>query len=786
VAGKQPIELDFRTVPGASDYRVLVRDDNLGVVCVKAVVERPPYQVADLDPGTRYRWRVQHRLTPGSSWLDGGPYIGLRIAPPTGPTLRLTWPRSEEDLAYRILIHDDTSGERVMDESSYKDEYLVDCADLNPTHNYRYRTQRYVSDGWVDMDGYAPLPTVGSPAVTAEAVPRSPEGAAAIKRVLLVTVDTEASLRAMREPDARAAVDQLIFGDFADPGPRGAGIGLHMDILERHEVRGCFFLDILLEFEFGRAGTERAIAEIQGRGHEVQLHLHPNHLAHASDPRVSSLAGVLHRPNRDELLRVMEIATSLFSERAGVPPVAFRAGGHQLSPELLEMLPEFGIKIDASLHTLQSRRMPAWMRSHTQPFRWRGVLMIPASWGARRMDDGQWGQEPLSIWESRKPEPYLERQSLGADEPSCTVFASNSYALLTSSREHGPETLQRWTEELVSRNPAELSDYARSLDESFVFAEASLEHARVDSMDRFLAIATRPPGLRAMTFAEVHQAGLWSAEARRSIDPLPTWSDQAEGSLPAVTQLYTADFRRSLLQRRPASTILSPSRSPRPALVPWLAQIPVEWERARVLAWSSAPEELAPALRSLGVSEPSVLVDTTSPVVDPSAAPARREPARFEPINALRFDVILMIDVLERLMPSDGLDSLVWCQAHLEPGGLAIVRADTFFAAGDANGLAHEHVLFSGPTLREAATIAAPAPAPLCAATYMTMFRRAGYEFVELERLLRPDDEAMSEDADRLRFLDPLEARTEGLLAILRAPLSTSVERLRLVGTATA
>ena len=68
--------------------------------------------------------------------------------------------------------------------------------------------------------------------------------------LLIFTIDTEGSIVRQRHPDPERVVDELILGDYGT-GERG-GIRLHMDLLERFGFRGCFFVDVLMEYQFGR------------------------------------------------------------------------------------------------------------------------------------------------------------------------------------------------------------------------------------------------------------------------------------------------------------------------------------------------------------------------------------------------------------------------------------------------------------------------------------------------------------------------------------------------------
>ena len=102
------------------------------------------------------------------------------------------------------------------------------------------------------------------------------------------------------------------------------------DLLERHAVRGTFFVE-------GRHGDEspESVAEIVRRGHELGMH----GWAHEE-------WSALDAETEDELARR---ATDALERATGVRPRAFRAPAGSRSEHTVEMLQTLGYRYDASL-----------------------------------------------------------------------------------------------------------------------------------------------------------------------------------------------------------------------------------------------------------------------------------------------------------------------------------------------------------------------------------------------------------------------------------------------------
>ncbi len=97
---------------------------------------------------------------------------------------------------------------------------------------------------------------------------------------VLITIDTELSAGLHQRgvsPEANhaASIDGIVAGE-------AVGIGWQMDRMEARGLTGVFFVDPMPEVVYGPDIVSRIVEPILARGHEVQLHLHPECLAWAA------------------------------------------------------------------------------------------------------------------------------------------------------------------------------------------------------------------------------------------------------------------------------------------------------------------------------------------------------------------------------------------------------------------------------------------------------------------------------------------------------------------------
>ena len=393
-----------------------------------------------------------------SSAADGGwrpllPELPLEapLYPASARTTELSWQDSGAD-AYRVLIRDNASDGLLLKLPVRGTSYIVDWSRLPAPAHYRWRLQTWDVDTatWQDLDPYAPLP---EPARIESAGPAEGSGPGEPRVLLLFTVDTEATLQYMSDPDPRRAVEEFIFGRHPDGE---AGIEMIMDALERHGFKGTFFLDVLCEYQFGEGTLEPVVDAIKRRGHDIQLHMHTApHLRFARDPELVSLSDAWRQYDADKFRAALELAIGLFVERVGEEPVAYRSGAYRVSDEFLRILPEFGLRIDSSIYAFKNCEVSSWMRARTQPFRVGSLLEIPVSWRLEWRGSGpvpmqfapyrQGGDENRSF--TRLPAPT-------DGPPSTLVYLGHSYQYRMRGPDIGSEAVTRWRETLEGRLPA--------------------------------------------------------------------------------------------------------------------------------------------------------------------------------------------------------------------------------------------------------------------------------------------------------------------------------------------
>ena len=190
-------------------------------------------------------------------------------------------------------------------------------------------------------------------------------------RSLWITVDVEAQPR--RSPED--ALNRLVWGHF----PEGDfGIGSMMDIADSHSVKLTMFLDYAEEYLYGDALLDVG-REIRRRGHDLQLHLHPEFLPDsfyegASIPRVPDL-NLASQVGADTLF---DLLCDRHSGLTGVSPIAFRGGGYRFNGSVLGAMKRHGIRLGSNYNIAKANQP---MNFGPMPqFSWTsGVVEVPIS-----------------------------------------------------------------------------------------------------------------------------------------------------------------------------------------------------------------------------------------------------------------------------------------------------------------------------------------------------------------------------------------------------------------------
>jgi peptidoglycan/xylan/chitin deacetylase (PgdA/CDA1 family) len=160
---------------------------------------------------------------------------------------------------------------------------------------------------------------------------------------VLLSIDTELTWRAHKA----GAGWQENYARSIEPA--GVGLGYQVDILRRHGLKACFFVDPMPALLFGLEPVRRMVETIRGGGQEVQLHCHPmwadaDRRADAATVRFE-LTGC---GGEDEQLRLIEQARELLREAGGGEAIAFRAGSFAANAATLAAVRRAGLRIDSS------------------------------------------------------------------------------------------------------------------------------------------------------------------------------------------------------------------------------------------------------------------------------------------------------------------------------------------------------------------------------------------------------------------------------------------------------
>jgi hypothetical protein len=158
---------------------------------------------------------------------------------------------------------------------------------------------------------------------------------------VLLTVDTELRWG----PHAAGASWQENFArSFA---PAGVGVSWQLELLARHGLSACFFVDPMPAEVYGLRPVRAMVAPILAAGQEVQLHLHPCWRSVAGGSRAGEgfeLTGFT--PSEQSAL--IAKARQLLIDAGAPPPIAFRSGSFAVNTDTLAALAANGVRYDSS------------------------------------------------------------------------------------------------------------------------------------------------------------------------------------------------------------------------------------------------------------------------------------------------------------------------------------------------------------------------------------------------------------------------------------------------------
>ena len=168
---------------------------------------------------------------------------------------------------------------------------------------------------------------------------------------VFLTIDTEF---AWRHHAAGVDPEQLYRRSIE---PAGVGLGYQLDLLARHGLNACFFVDPMPALLYGTAPFERMVGAILAAGQEVQLHLHPRWAkADAVDRTASDPRRELRDYDVAGQRALIAEATALLIAAGAPTPVAFRAGTYGANDDTLAVLASSGSATTAATTARRRRR----------------------------------------------------------------------------------------------------------------------------------------------------------------------------------------------------------------------------------------------------------------------------------------------------------------------------------------------------------------------------------------------------------------------------------------------
>lgn len=126
-----------------------------------------------------------------------------------------------------------------------------------------------------------------------------------------------------------------------------------LEILQRHGLKGVFFVEPLFAARFGLHFLTEIVSLIKNAGQEVQLHLHPEWTDEISPPPIQNVKRKrqhLCHYSLEEQTLLIKFGKQLLEAAGGGRAIAFRAGSYAANSDTYIALNRNDIKLDSSLN----------------------------------------------------------------------------------------------------------------------------------------------------------------------------------------------------------------------------------------------------------------------------------------------------------------------------------------------------------------------------------------------------------------------------------------------------
>ncbi len=319
------------------------------------------------------------------------------------------------------------------------------------------------------------------------------------KTAVVLSVDVEFSIAGcFADPRLDPAGDEVVRCPIDG---RSHGIGFLTETLERHGLRGTFFVEAMQSHFFGDSPMGSIARELHDGGHDVQLHIHPCWRTFA-DPDWRER--VLAAPPNDAMAgRPVAEATELINEglaiveRWGVPrPIAFRSGSLSADRPLYRAIHAAGLRLASNL----------------------GIAVYPPADPSLHLTGGRhWIEEvlevPILTYDDARLGGWRHRKNLTV----CGCSFGEMRSLLESARRERVDTV------VLLTHPFEFAKH----DTRFTSLRPNrVNQRRFDALCAFLA--SRPDDFDVVTFG---QSAHWLDDGPRAAPSLRVPAYRALGRL---------------------------------------------------------------------------------------------------------------------------------------------------------------------------------------------------------------------------------------------------------------
>lgn len=154
----------------------------------------------------------------------------------------------------------------------------------------------------------------------------------AMRQKVLVSVDTEG-------PAGELPVERMIYSKIK--GKKEYGINFLMDYFDKEGIKALFFVDIPEIIDYGEEKISRVMTDIASRGHDVGVHIHPDHMADTN-------RRYLWQYTYEEQYEIIAKCTEFYEKTLKKAPLSFRAGRYGANNDTIQILKKLGYFYDMS------------------------------------------------------------------------------------------------------------------------------------------------------------------------------------------------------------------------------------------------------------------------------------------------------------------------------------------------------------------------------------------------------------------------------------------------------